>query len=799
MTDRSPITIAVSWLLLTTMFRSDLAAQISFGPERVVAAAGPVSARAVEVADLDGDADMDVIVASYIDGEVTAYENLAGGTFGEGVVLVTGQSGACDLAVGDIDDDGDVDIAYAAQLADRFAWLRNDGAMQFNAPIDIVTNLFYSNCATGIRLADINNDGTLDAMTCSCAGFGSLLWWANLGNGNSWGGVNPTIGTATGMTCLDAGDIDGDGWVDGLGGGSGLAWKMNEGTNFVTGPYHWGETGDPVVSSVSIGSAAPDGATIAYALPELDQVWIGQYSTTDPFSLTANGYVFQNVDAPSFVDQTPLGVLVISEGDNALYLNGSSTPTITDVLGGQDAAVADLDGDGDQDIVIASLYGCNLTWYQNTAGFFQPHCLDPLSSAYGEPSVADFNSDGLPDVLAPQYAGITWYQGLGADQFSAAIPIDLNARASGAAAADMDNDGDLDVVTITNDGDFVLNLPELIHIQWHPNDGNGAFGPPMMFADSFPDRYLALADMDGDGDMDVVTLRNWSPEHDILWVANNGDGTPGATTIFGPGGNITQLECFDVDDDGDTDVVVTDQTIGAIVYLNTGNGASFTATTLTGLVFQPGPPAPVDVDNDGIMDIVLANFITSRVDVFHGLGNGAFATIDTLVSSNGDHIGSVAFADLDGDGDDDMGIAYNDAGTLTVWANDGTGQFIDPVVVSTDVPLGRYLAFTEVGGDTVPDALIVSATRDAVLWFGGGEINTQVHAPPSNSPALHVWPVPVSTGTLYVDRRVSGNIADVHGRIVASITASNTIPVDALAAGMYVLRTAEAAVRFVVE
>lgn len=774
-------------------------AQFTFGPEVVVSECGPNAAYAVEAGDLDGDGDADMVVASYVDGEITVFENLGGGDFADALILVSGETGARDLTLGDIDGDGDLDIAYAAQLADRFAWLRNEGGLQFTTPLDIVTNPIFKDCATGIRLAPIDANSTLDAISCNCSGFGNVRWWANSGDGMTWTMSEFAIGSTPDAQCLDIGDINGDGWNEALAGGNGYTYYILENGVSMQGLYQWGEIGQPLVSSVSIVSDPPNGATIAYALPLANEVWLGQYSLDDPLNLLSNGGLYQSVSSPSFVDQTPLGVLVISEGDHAVYLNGSAFPLITDVHGGKDAVVEDFDADGDYDIAIATTYGCHITYYENNAGFFTPRCLAPLASTYTRPTAADLNNDGLVDVLAPQYAGITWYQALGAGVFSEAIPIELDWHVFSAAAADMDSDGDQDVVSIVQDQDPLIHVYERVHVQWYPNDGSGSFGAPVMFVDSFPDRFFALADMDGDEDMDVITLHNLGLVHDLLWTANNGDGTPGATTVFAPGANITQLASFDVDTDGDMDVVVTDQTVGAKVFLNGGDGSSFTALTLSGLVFQPGVPTAADVNNDGIMDIALPNYTSSRVDVFYGIGGGAFSPIAALVPSNGNRVGSLAFADLDVDGDADMGIMYEEPGTCTVWTNNGIGTFTDPVQVTDNAPMGRYLTFTDMGADGTADALMVSAGREAVLYNELGDFNTGAPSGNSIEQAIHVWPVPAREGVLHLDRAVSGIVLDIHGHRVAVVNASRTVDVDHLAAGLYVLRTGRAAIRFVVE
>ena len=178
-----------------------------------------------------------------------------------------------------------------------------------------------------------------------------------------------------------------------------------------------------------------------------------------------------------------------------------------------------MDGDGDLDIVSASKDDHTIAWYENN-GAANPtwSAIDIATSAQGASDVhiADMDGDGDLDIVSASTIDntIAWYENNGAADptWSAA---DIATSANGAYdvhIADMDNDGHLDIVSASKDDDTIA---------WYEN--NGAADPTWIAADiatSADGAYdVHVADMDGDGDLDIVSAS--ANDDTIAWYESN--------------------------------------------------------------------------------------------------------------------------------------------------------------------------------------------------------------------------------------------------------------------------------------
>ena len=134
--------------------------------------------------------------------------------------------------------------------------------------------------------------------------------------------------------------------------------------------------------------------------------------------------------------------------------------------------------------------------------------------------VEDIDGDGDLDVVAALFAQdtIKLYLNSGASNPTwTASNIDTNANgATDVHVADMDGDGDLDVVSSSLEDDTIA---------WYKNDGQASPGWTSTNIDT--NRPVDVADMDGDGDLDIVTAS--SGDDTIAWYANGGQSTPSFT------------------------------------------------------------------------------------------------------------------------------------------------------------------------------------------------------------------------------------------------------------------------------
>ena len=248
----------------------------------------------------------------------------------------------------------------------------------------------------------------------------------------------------------------------------------------------------------------------------------------------------------------------------------------------------DLDNDGDMDIMSASANDDKIAWYENNgAGDPSFTARTIATTADGAASVfaADIDGDGDQDIISASLNDntVAWYENglaaFGDPSFSSAnITTSFDAAAQ-ILTVDIDNDGDLDVLGAAYADD---------EIAWFEN--NGASDP------SFTSRTIAMgtssvngawsvyaADMDSDGDIDVLSASVL--DNKIAWYENDGASDPSftANTITTSADGAFSVYAADIDSDGDMDVLSASISDDKIAWYESDGAAdpSFTARTIT--------------------------------------------------------------------------------------------------------------------------------------------------------------------------------------------------------------------------
>ena len=272
-------------------------------------------------------------------------------------------------------------------------------------------------------------------------------------------------------------------------------------------------------------------------------------------------------------------------------------------------SAADIDGDGDFDVITTAASADRVLWYENLDGlgsFGTQRIITGNADGAFSAIAVDVDGDGDNDVIsASDVSGLAWYENLdGLGTFSATKIIDNtidNSRS--VVAADLDGDGDLDVV-----GNGIA--PDTARIFWYENlDGLGTFGPLRIIRDfTVYANMIFVADADGDGDMDVFSASNG--DNEVAWQENiDGLGN------FGPKNVITvslptafAVYAADLDNDGDMDVLATGvETFGGeVVWFENLDGAGTYSDKqiISTEVQSPRSVLAADIDNDGDMDVV---------------------------------------------------------------------------------------------------------------------------------------------------------------------------------------------------
>ena len=281
----------------------------------------------------------------------------------------------------------------------------------------------------------------------------------------------------------------------------------------------------------------------------------------------------------------------------------------------------------------------------------------------------------------------------------------------GTAWADYDRDGFPDLFIGTTVGNPTGNSPN----QLYRNRGDGTFElvPSNAFPDGISVLSAAWADYDNDGWLDLLGAKIGN---DLLYH-NQGDGTFSrvVNAVSTDGGVGFGAVWGDFNNDGLVDLFVAHE-INApnALYQNTGNG-SFIAITnpLLNLSVFSQAAAWGDYDNDGRIDLVVANYRLNKNLLYHNEGNGLFTSItNSPVVSQAGESESCAWGDYDNDGYLDLFVGTLRTFNNTLYHNnrDGTFSTVADSIVSTDPTHGFSAAWGDYDNDGHLDLLVNSST-----------------------------------------------------------------------------------------
>jgi Tol biopolymer transport system component len=655
---------------------------------------------ALATALIDADGALDVVTSSKLDHRIAWYYNglTSSGEFAGPLDISIAMTAASAVETGDVDGDGDIDVLATAPDASSTSWFPNEGG-RFGGGVTISP---YGLCRT-VCPADVDGDGDLDVLFANDFSTGEIAWYENRDGAGSFSAETAVTTAADDPWSVAAGDFDGDGDLDvvsasaGAPSGPRVQWYANlDGQGAFGAPNVLSTSSDP--NAVGAGDLDGDGDTdiLAGIAGDSSVVW------------------YPNLGAGSF-------------GPAITLSNTIASPSSVEA--------ADLDGDGDRDVLIAATGNNEAAWFVNTdgQGSFGPKVV--ISAAVGlvqQVHAADVDADGDLDLLVASRAPdeISWFRnqnGLGS--FSGKLVIsNLLSTPRSVHAVDIDADGRLDVLSASSADD---------KIAWYRNlNGLGSFGPQQAITHAADGaRSVIGVDLDGDGDGDVVSYAE--VEAQLTWYDNtNGLGTAFVTHDLVPASTQPKgraVVAADLDGDADPDLLTAGGVLGDISWFENPDGQAGFGQKHPVMTNTKSPRCVhgADVDGDGDVDVLSASFNDNKLAWSRNLdGAGSFGAQQVISTSV---LGAVwvSSGDVDGDGDLDALATAQEEDRVSWFENmDGAGSFGAEHTVTATADQARQARFADLDGDGDLDVLVAAYGGDITTWhenLDGTGLNFAAH------------------------------------------------------------------------
>ncbi|CAF1439998.1 unnamed protein product, partial [Adineta ricciae] len=432
-------------------------------------------------------------------------------------------------------------------------------------------------------------------------------------------------------------------------------------------------------------------------------------------------------------DDNPIDLIVANrDSDDVIvflgHSNGTFLPMITSPIGKHSTpcgiALADFNADGIQDIVSAN-YGTNsisiLIGFAN--GSFSLIYTYATGDFSGPKAVAtgDLNNDGLIDIVVAHYdantIGIFLANGKASFVTQIVYTVCYECWPNWVTINDFNKDNKSDIAVATFNNEYIS-----VYLGY----GNSSFANAMQYStgDGSAPIYHTIGDFNQDGALDIVVANSGIDNIVVLFGFSDGTFLLGKAYSTGTGSIPRAIGIADFNHDQRLDIVVGNYQSGDIrIFLGGGHEPFAGMRKLnTGDESRPHFLAVEDLNRDGWVDIVVANYGTDNIGIFFGSGHGSFNTMITYPTGTNSGPFLVAIGDFNNDNQLDMVVTNSFVNTIGIFQGNVNGTFLLTSTYFTgDRASPHTVIVNDLNNDHQLDIIVAnSGTSNIFILYGFG-------------------------------------------------------------------------------
>ncbi|CAF3346940.1 unnamed protein product [Rotaria sp. Silwood2] len=687
----------------------------------------------VAVDDFNNDSHADIVVANYGINSIGVFLGYGNGNFTNKIITSLGSSHPIALAIGDFNKDNQLDLVVVNNGTSTIAILYGltDGTFQIKTSYD----MGYDSSPHSLAVADINDDKKLDIVIVN-SGTSELA--VLLASNNEIFVIHKySIGKYSYPFSIAIGNFNSDDYLD-------IA-VANSGTSNVGIFLGYGNGSFMTIKTYSTGSDSyPDYVIVGYFNNKinLDIIVIdstnyrlivlkgygnGSFSMVRTRRIGANSHPssiavgdFDN-DGDSDIAITVRDVHVVE-----VFTQYFNYPVVDETVystreGSKPhfSTVGDFNNDGHLDVVVANYESNSIGLFINLGNGTFRNQEEYYVGVYSTPSflvTGDFNEDQYLDIVLILYnnSKIAILLGYGNGNFSykEIYSTDENFHFYSIAVGDINNDGHLDVIAPdVKNGSFNIFI----------GYGNGTFKNIILILtiiDFYP-YVVQCGDLNNDKILDIVASDSF--DHGIAILFGDGNGFfQNQLVTSTKGSHSSSIAVGNLNSDNWLDIIYVDEfSAYVVILLNSGNGTFENVTHyLTVQGSQPHSVALGYLNDDNLLDIVIANTLDDSINILFGNENGKFRRRTRISTGFESRPKSVVIGDFNNDNKQDFVVANKGNDSIVIFLVHYEADFINGNYFVTGTSLHpSSVAVGDLNNDGVSDIAAANLGTNTVEIF----------------------------------------------------------------------------------